>query len=203
MFLGDSITATTCYPQLVTKDLITAGYSNFESVGTILNNQACNATYIQTEGHGGALVTGVVTGGVATDELKGWLSSAKPNVLIMHFGTNDIWNSVSAANILTAYTGVVDAARAIVPNIVIFVAQLIPMNLSNCAACPTRVTTLNGAIPNWAASKTTTVSPIYVVDLWSSINATADTSDGVHPTLAGSQKMSNVMTPAILSKYSF
>jgi len=52
--LGDSITGTTCYPQLLSQLLIKAGRSNFTLVGSQLNNQACNgAPNVQSEGMAG------------------------------------------------------------------------------------------------------------------------------------------------------
>jgi lysophospholipase L1-like esterase len=203
MMLGDSITSNTCYPQYISRDLISSGHTNFQFLGTVQNNQACSATNVQTEGHGGSLVTSLVTNGVASATLQGWLTNALPEIVVMHFGTNDIWSNQSPTNILTAYSGVIDAARAAVPNVIFFVAQIIPMAPTNCVACAARVTALNAVIPDWAASKSTSTSPIYVVDLWTGIDAATDTVDGVHPNFVGSQKMSNVLTPAITSKNLF
>jgi hypothetical protein len=67
----------------------------------------------------------------------------------------------------------------------ILVAQIIPMNPSNCPDCASRVVNFNAAIPGWAAGKTTAQSPIVVVDQWTGFNTATDTFDGVHPVDSG------------------
>jgi len=52
---------------------------------------------------------------------------------------------------------------------------------SGCTECAARVVAFNNAIPAWAANKTTSASPITVIDLWTGFNTTTDTYDGVHP----------------------
>lgn len=65
------------------------------------------------------------------------------------------------------------------------------MSPSGCANCANGVIALNNAIPAWASSKSTSQSPIYVVDQWTGFSSTADTSDGVHPNNNGIIKMAN------------
>jgi len=75
--------------------------------------------------------------------------------------------------------------------IILQVAQIIPMNPSNCAQCGQRVVDLNAAIAAWALNITTTALPITVVDCWTGFNAKTMTQDGVHPNDQGNQKMAN------------
>jgi lysophospholipase L1-like esterase len=65
------------------------------------------------------------------------------------------------------------------------------MRPSNCAQCGDRVVALNKAIPEWAASKNKTESPIVVVDCWTGFDPARDTGDGVHPNNAGNQKLAD------------
>jgi cellulase/cellobiase CelA1 len=81
--------------------------------------------------------------------------------------------------------------RASNPGMKVLVARIIPMNASNCAACGQRVVDLNAAIPGWAASKSTTRSPVTVVDQWTGFSTAADTYDGVHPNASGDQKIAD------------
>ncbi|MFC6022893.1 hypothetical protein ACFP2T_42915 [Plantactinospora solaniradicis] len=67
-----------------------------------------------------------------------------------------MWNNIAPANILTAFSKLVDQMRASNPTMKLLVAKIIPMNPSNCSACGQRAVNLNNAIPGWAASKTTT-----------------------------------------------
>ncbi len=196
--LGDSITGTTCGPQLLSKELIDKGHKNFTFVGTILNNQSCNgAPNVQTEGHGGYLVTDLVGNGQHASELPQWTAADKPDVVLMHFGTNDVWNNIAPATIIDAYSTVLASLRGASPKVIVFVAQIIPLNPSGCADCEARVEALNAQIPTWASAKSTAASPIYVVDQHSVFVAASYqpsstyTADGVHPNAAGGQLMAD------------
>ncbi len=70
--------------------------------------QGCGFTYDgANEGHGGILATGIVS----QKQLPGWLSSSRPDVVMMHLGTNDVWNNQSPEQILAAYGTMVDWMR--------------------------------------------------------------------------------------------
>jgi lysophospholipase L1-like esterase len=213
MPLGDSITGSTCYPQLLSKELIAKGHTNFTFVGTNLNNQGCGggAPSVQTEGHGGYLVTYLTTnsppqtGKGTMAELQKW-AAEKPDVVLMEYGTNDVWSSISTANVLSAYGFVVDHFRSQNPNVVFFVAQVTPLNPSGCTACESNVEALNRQIPTWAIGKASAASPVYVVNVWSSLPAATYlpnsmyTADGVHPNAAGSQLMTDVWYTGITAQ---
>jgi lysophospholipase L1-like esterase len=207
MLLGDSITETTCYPKLLSQDLVSKGHTNFEFVGTSLNNQSCGtAPNVQTEGHGCYLVTNLVKdvatvvgcGGTkgSLAELKSW-AAEKPEVVLMEYGTNDAWSSIATQSILDAYTLVIDQFRAQNPGVIFFVAQITPLNPSGCSDCEANVEALNAKIPAWASGKSTAASPIRVVNVWSALPAatytpnSSYTSDGCHPNPAGSQLMAD------------
>jgi lysophospholipase L1-like esterase len=205
MPLGDSITGTTCYPKLLSQELMDKSHGNFTFVGTVLNNQACgNAPNVQTEGHGGYLVTYLTSDSHQSEnkgtmtELLSW-AAEKPDVVLMEYGTNDCWNSgIALSDITSAYGLVLDKFRAQNPSVVFFVAQITPLNPSGCSTCESRVEGLNALIPAWAASKTTAASPVYVVNVWSALDPKTYTSqnptlttDGVHPQLAAAQLMAD------------
>jgi cellulase/cellobiase CelA1 len=92
--------------------------------------------------------------------------------------------------------------RANKPTMKILVAKIIPMNPSTCPECAARTVALNDAIPGWAAGKTTSQSPITVVDQWTGFNDATDTTDGVHPNDAGNQKISDRWYPALAAAIS-
>ncbi|MFJ2033991.1 cellulose binding domain-containing protein [Streptosporangium sp. NPDC087985] len=194
MALGDSITGSPgCWRALLWNRLNDAGYTNLDFVGT-LPPQGCGIAHDgDNEGHGGALVTNVAD----QNQLPGWLAATRPDIVMMHFGTNDVWSNRPTATILAAYGKLVDQMRADNPNMKVLVAQIIPMNPSTCGECAQRVVALNAAIPGWAASKTTARSPVVVVDQWTGFSTASDTYDGVHPNASGDQKMSNRWFPAL------
>ena len=189
MPLGDSITASPgCWRAILWHDLQTNGYTNVDFVGSILGN-GCNYGYSydpDNEGHAGYLATNIAN----QNQLPGWLSTAHPDVVLMHLGTNDVWSHLSTSTILAAYTKLVGQMRASNPNMKILVAQILPMNPSGCSTCASGVISLDQAIPGWAAGLTTAQSPITVVDQWTGFNDATDTiGDGVHPNDTGFQKM--------------
>ncbi|KAK3318975.1 SGNH hydrolase-type esterase domain-containing protein [Apodospora peruviana] len=188
MALGDSITGSPgCWRALLWRKLQTAGITNTKFVGT-LPAQGCGFTYDgANEGHGGFLATGIVS----SKQLPGWLSQTHPDIVMMHLGTNDVWNSKSPTEILAAFDTLLEQMRASKRTIKILVAQIIPMNPPNCSQCGQRVVALNKAIPDWAAGKNSTDSPVVVVDCWTGFDTAKDTQDGVHPISSGNEKLAN------------
>ena len=53
-------------------------------------------------------------------------------------------------------------------------------------------------MPAWAASKNSTGSPIWVVDLYSNYSAAADLYDGIHPSASGDVKIADRIYPALI-----
>ncbi len=197
MALGDSITGSPgCWRALLWKHLQDTGHTDVDFVGT-LPAPGCGFTYDgENEGHGGFLATGIVRDG----QLPGWLSATRPDIVLMHLGTNDVWSNIPAATILDAYTTLLGQMRASNPAMKVIVAKIIPMNPSNCAACGQRVVDLNNAIPGWVQAHSTAASPITVVDQWTGFDTAADTADGVHPnSTTGIQKMEARWFPALVA----
>jgi mannan endo-1,4-beta-mannosidase len=197
MALGDSITGSPgCWRALLWKHLQDTGYTNIDFVGS-LPASGCGFTHDgENEGHGGILATNIVR----DNRLPGWLSSARPDVVLMHLGTNDVWSNIPASTILGAYTTMLGQMRASNPAMKVVVAKIIPMNPANCGACGQRVVDLNNAIPGWAQANSTAASPITVVDQWTGFDTAADTTDGVHPNgTTGIGKMESRWYPAVVA----
>jgi hypothetical protein len=198
MALGDSITGSPgCWRAILWNRLLSNFYTNIDMVGTLNDSTSCALPFDgDNEGHGGFLVTNVANQNL----LPGWLAATTPDIVMMHFGTNDAWGGIPTSTILAAYTTLVGQMRASNPNMKILVAQIIPMNPTNgCSNCQQGVINLNAAIPAWAASLSTTQSPIIVVDQWTGFDDSTDTYDGVHPNDSGNQKMSDKWYPALTS----
>ncbi|MGV9598322.1 cellulose binding domain-containing protein [Streptosporangium sandarakinum] len=194
MPLGDSITGSPgCWRALLWGKLQNSGYTGIDFVGT-LPPQGCSVVHDgDNEGHGGYLATDVADRNL----LPGWLEATRPDIVMMHFGTNDVWSDIAPATILDAFTKLVGQMRAANPDMKILVAKIIPMNPSTCAECGQRAVNFNDAIPAWAAATSTARSPIVVVDQWTGFDTATDTYDGVHPNAAGDRKMSDRWYPAL------
>ncbi|GIF26765.1 lysophospholipase L1-like esterase [Actinoplanes tereljensis] len=194
MPLGDSITGSPgCWRAKLWTRLQSNGYTNVDFVGT-LGDPGCGVSYDgNNEGHGGYLATNIAN----QNQLPGWLAATQPDVVMMHLGTNDVWNNLSPSTILAAYGKLVDQMRASNPAMRILVAKILPMNPSGCSDCAQRVINLNNAIPGWAGGKSTSASPITVVDQWSGFSTGSNTTDGVHPNDSGNVKISDRWYPAL------
>lgn len=98
-----------------------AGVTNIDFVGT-LPSQGCGFTYDgENEGHGGYLATNIAK----QNQLVGWLDKTKPDVVMMHLGTNDVWNNLSPTEILAAFGILVKQMRESKPSMKILVSLLL------------------------------------------------------------------------------
>ncbi|MFC3998092.1 SGNH/GDSL hydrolase family protein [Nocardiopsis sediminis] len=195
MPLGDSITGSPgCWRALLWNDLQQAGRTSIDFVGT-QGPQGCGVDHDgDNEGHPGLLVTNVAQQGLLT----GWLEATDPDVVMVHFGTNDVWSGIPTATILDAYTTLVAQMRAANPGMRIAVAQIIPMDSArSCGTCAQGVQDLNAAIPAWAAEQSTDRSPVVVADQWTGFETDTDTYDGVHPNAAGDRKIADTWFPVV------
>ncbi len=194
MPLGDSITGSPgCWRAVLWNRLQNSGHTDIDFVGT-LGTQGCGQAHDgDNEGHGGELVTQVAD----QDLLPGRLAATLPDIVVMHFGTNDVWSSIAPDRILAAYTKLVGQMRASNPHMRILVAQLIPMNPEGCTGCAQRVVDFNARIPDWARTTSTPDSPVTVVDQWTGFSTATDTYDGVHPNAAGDERIAARWYPAL------
>jgi len=191
MPIGDSITAAGCWRAVLWRRLQEAGLSEIDFVGSVDTSNDCGSPPFDgdNEGHGGYLITQT-----ADSELRGWFQANPPDLVLYHFGTNDVWNGIPTQEILAAHSRVLQLLREVQPSVVVLVSQIIPMDAgpTNCAACPDRIIDLNEALVGWAASESSAASPVLVVDQWTGFNAEADTTDGVHPyNESGAQKIAD------------
>lgn len=124
MPLGDSITEITCWRAKLWDHLADANAtSGINFVGSMSDNtQNCTAAHADWdhdhEGHSGYLAIDI-----ANSDLTGWLASAgKPDVVMFMLGTNDVFYSHATADIIAAYTKMVQEMRSSNPNTKIIVS---------------------------------------------------------------------------------
>ena len=158
MAMGDSITTSTCFRGKLAQLLDMKHKGDYDFVGT--QKGGCDSIKYDTdnEGHGGYLIT------QHSSEFAAWATANTIDVMLLHFATNDNWNSIAPPKILATYTTLVTEFRKHSPSAVILVAQLIPLGPAGCDPCQGNVKAFNAAIPAWAQMTSTAMSPVIVVD---------------------------------------
>jgi hypothetical protein len=213
MPLGDSTTAAVCYRAKLWGKLQAAGKTNIDFVGTEKSVSCTDnvpANFDQdNEGHSCYIVSNIIDMGskpsctgsdFASDstDLARWFDSQMPDIVLMHFGTNDVWNGYGPTQILAAYKAIFDKIRTRNANVKLFVAQIIPLKPDTSKDYDALVKALNSAIPQWATDNSTAASPITVVDQFTGYDiATDNQADGVHPNPTGSDKIAQKWFDAI------
>jgi lysophospholipase L1-like esterase/chitodextrinase len=188
MALGDSITAgvggSPGYRYYLWHRLRDAGHRvDFVGAETLATNGANppNFDFDQNhEGHPGWRADQIA------DSAAGWASQHRPDIVLLHVGSNDVHEGQSASSTIDDIEDTIDALRSVLPNVKILLAKIIPYD-----GLEDEVDDLNDRIPGLAASLTTSSSPIIVVDQHSGFNVSSDSLDGVHPNSSGDSKIAN------------
>jgi len=212
MMLGDSITADTCYPQLLQKRMQSHRLGQHRFVGSAWNGLTaadCDTAVkpMKTEGHEGYLITFLTSNDNADFELgtladlQQWVR-AKPDMVLLHMGTNDSWNwGIPVSNILSAYSFVMEQFRRERPDTIFFISRIIKMHPEGCDICSSNVDDLAAALTeSWAHAHSTRYSPVRIIDHYASqfdpLNPLYS-EDGVHPTALGARIMADVTFDAL------
>ena len=119
---------------------------------------------------------------------NGWLETYRPDLILLHIGTNDLRQGGADAapgNL----SSLLDDILSRLPRTRVIVAQIIPFRHGSDAVHRA----YNATIPGIAASKGPRVT---VVDM-QSILEPGDYADGLHPNAAGYDKMARAWEPAI------
>lgn len=187
MPLGDSITQAdrnhNSYRRPLWLELRAAGYDvNF--VGSTRSNYLGNAPKADFdqdhEGHWGWQVDEVLT------QIDRWSQAAKPDIVLIHLGTNDILRGQSFESTIAELKELIQRLRQQNPRLKILLAQLIPSSGSEALTQQ-----FNQQVAALARSTNSQSSPIILVDQFSGFDAKQDTYDGLHPNESGEQKMAN------------
>jgi|GEM_PF-1359364 len=182
---------------------ITQSYTNYNSYRRPLWHRLRNAGYAvdfvgsQRSNHNGPPANPDFDldheghSGWRADQLLGsvgsWASTYRPDVVLMHAGSNDMFQSQSVSGTLEELSQIIDRLRAVNPYVTILLAQIIPASDWNGRLA--RIKALNDAIPGLVTRKHTTQSPILLVDQATGFYPSSDTFDGVHPNASGENKM--------------
>lgn len=197
--------------------------SEVDFVGSMTNNpQGCgSATGNFDTGHEGH--SGWQAVDIAQQYISGWAADAQPDIANFMLGTNDITFGRSVDEIIGAYDTMLEALRAVNPNIKVIVCllfrslsinypvpsrshplsttkltkpqidKLIPLSYDNGP-----VQALNAEIPGWVERHNTAESPIVIADCSEENGFTQQMlRDGVHPDAAGDQVIADQIGPLL------
>ena len=152
------------------------------------------------EGHGGYRIGDIVDGISGEGKLSTWLKGYDPDVALVLIGTNDVlWNTPMEKR-FSNMGRLVETLRDRNPEIVIFIAKLPPTG-SAARNEGQGLYEFNSRLPGWASGRSTSASPIRVVDLASGYDGRADNQADryIHPDESGEKKIANRFYSAIAS----
>lgn len=191
MPLGDSITALReGYRYPLMQKLADAGY-RVEFVGSMRNGGRPDSPFgiLRHEGHGGKTVQ------FLAENMREFYSANRADLLLIHAGHNQFADKKPIPGIIESTREIITTAREINPEVVIFLAQVIPSGkLPKYSYIPE----LNLELAKLAAELNTLERPLYLVDQADGFDWQVDTTeDKVHPVASGGEKMAQKWFEAI------
>ncbi len=150
------------------------------------------------EGHGGYTIEGIVDGVGTGGKLSTWLAGYYPDIALVLIGTNDVLANTNMDTRFSNLGRLVDTLRAKNPGIKIFVGKLPPTG-DSYRNTNSGLITFNSRLDTWRSGKTTSSSPITVVDLYSGYDGRADNQAPryIHPDQSGEAKIADDWYTAI------
>lgn len=203
MPLGDSITygfsVSGGYRTLLWQKLVQTDKDNIDFVG--LNNDGPPALGDKDhEGQSGWCIEYRVGCATLLSGIDTYMSQTKPDIILLHAGTNDLYNARSSGAQTAKYLD--DLLNRIYidkPSTTVIVSKLIFRADSNVAQAA--ATDYNNAIPGVVQKYQNQGRKIETVDMSKLLNYPADYADPVHPNQQGYDKMATAWYPAATAAY--
>ncbi len=188
MPLGDSITQGYAYADSYRRplwNLLKRSDQRIDFVGSMKMNYpnarpAHSDFDMDHEGHWGWRTDEVLA------KIDGWVKKASPDIVLLHLGTNDIFQKQDNNDTVAELRQIILILRKHNPRVKVFLAQLIPLAGETADV---QVRKLNDLLPEMVQSITTDVSPVHIVNQYEGFDALKDTDDGIHPNDSGIVKM--------------
>ncbi|WP_372406749.1 SGNH/GDSL hydrolase family protein [Streptomyces luteireticuli] len=182
MPLGDSITFGTgsSTGSGYRADLLDRLTSHSEEVRFVGSQRSGEAPVREHEGHYGWKIGGL------TGRTAGWLAAARPNVVLLHIGTNDMHDDYRASRAPERLAELIDEIVVAAPGVTVLVSSLVP---SADPGTQERIERFNRAVPQVVAEYQDKEFRVEYVDM-SRVTAT-DLRDDLHPNDGGYRKMAD------------
>jgi lysophospholipase L1-like esterase len=187
MPLGDSITDGFNVPGGYRIDLwqkLAAGGYRIDFVGSQFNGPSSLGDH-DHQGHSGWTIAQIDA------NVVNWLRATTPRTVLLHIGTNDMFNGSAGAP--QRLSTLIDRITTTAPEAEVFVSTIIPLS-----GADSQVRTYNAAIPAMVQSKANAGRRVHLVDMYPALTL-ADLADGVHPNAGGYSKMATVWYNALRS----
>ncbi len=183
MPLGDSITQGDSdhdtYRRPLWKSLVADGY-DVDFVGSLNANHRGAPPHSDFdrdhEGHWGWRVDEIL------EWIPGWTEAAEPDVVLIHVGSNDVFQNESIDSTIDELSQLIVGIRESRPEVTLLLAQIIPTRNGGTNA---RIRELNARIAQLASSN------VIVVDQFTGFDPETQTYDGVHPNADGEIHLSD------------
>lgn len=178
VWIGDSIT-----------------YGNAGSVSTAIRPPYWLSQLLQTTTVSRAVANLGIGGNTSTQCLSNWTNNARGKgykTLVLMCGVNDLIGAVAPATIWANLQTILDQAKA-------DGMTVIPMTvLPYFGAANPNLDTLNAGIMSWCSTNGVTCVDTYNSDMrtGNALTAIYDSGDGLHPNVAGSQRMAELVQAA-------
>lgn len=128
------------------------------------------------------------------NNINSWMDQYKPDIVLLHIGTNDITQNLDMNNAANRVGSLVDKILAKLPSGgKIFVAQVIPISY---ASGDQVAVNFNSQLATMVQSKKSQGKAVDLVDMHSALSK-SDLSDQVHPNMNGYNKMADTWFNAI------
>ncbi|NGO15440.1 hypothetical protein G5C60_49675 [Streptomyces sp. HC44] len=141
------------------------------------------------EGHSGYVISQI------RDGIDGWMSAARPDVVILHIGLNDLDRGIDVPNAPARLAGLVDRIYADRPGTGVIMLGLIPTTPD----LGSRVAAYNAAAKQLQVTEQAAGKKFLYVDPPALTSAQFD--DDLHPSDAGYQRMAQALAPALTNVF--
>lgn len=133
------------------------------------------------------------------NDMERMLMSYTPDVVLLYIGTNDVLQQVPMNDRMRYLDKIISSLRQKNPNVRILIAQISPTS-DTFRNTNSGLDDFNKGLVVYAQGKTTTASPIVIVDMnsaWSTAQFTQ--ADGVHPNTEGEIQLAQRWANALIS----
>ncbi len=129
--------------------------------------------------------------------INDWLKFYTPDIVLVEFGTNDVFQCVPVKDAMKNISQIIDILRSKNSHVKIFLSQIPPLGAqwADKKLCGTdtsyskSIEIFNSQVIKMAAEKNTNASIVVIVDLYTGVHPGTDMYDDIHPNDIGEKDM--------------